>query len=1195
MDRLSIVLEVDTRTGEAAISRVNKGLDAMGAIASRAGQSAGRALGGMVNQLSSLATRAQNFSQRMNGVTIGLGAATAGLTAMAFASIHLASTLESAEIAFSTMTRSASVAHNLIKDFQRFAANTPFEFVGLVEQGKALLAYGFQAQQIIPMLTKVGDAAAALGQEKLPFITRALGQINAKGRVQAQELLQLQEAGINATKYLAEAAGMSVAEMLKKVEAGVVPAKQAIAALLAGMDKDFGGLMAKTATTLQAQLSNLKDAVDQTLAEVGAAIAPTVKQWIAAAQPMLANVKQLVEAFKELPAPVRDTTVALGGLLLVLGPLMAVLPSLVGGLGMVTGAIATTGRAVIGIGTAVPTVATALRTGMTGALIGTEAMLLRAGMAGLALTAAIVAIKGALELKDSIAQVDMFSRAWQTVSRWAHEFIGAPIVAFLTSLGAPIERVTQALRDMGKAFRDAMPQTAAEWLIPAHGAAKRLLGGLDAADRPGLGYMMGQNAANRARLGAPGMSKADLEKYKGQGELSLKQAMDAAAKESADKAETARQAKAIQTAERQTAKEVNAAMAFRLEGMAKIKADLEAERQNYRDAGTYSATVARHLNTIGFLRERNFMIDQAKDAAVASIAPRDGRLEKQYDQYRKNEAEGSGQIWDAYKSGSLGGLDEQKRVLEANKQAQLDQVDAVQAKTVEQHRAQIAQKLAIEKQYMDDVAALDVERIERERIFEIAELKARLDTMVEMKEISAEKAAAVIDARNREAARRAQNVEDAWKRDTAGAERRAAMEQARVVQDHNQKVFDSFKRQAEGVFDALLTKSQSIWSAIGNSLKTALLTAIKDVVTSRIAMTLMQMFSGVRMGGGGFSGGGGIFGSGPVGGNPMILSAMGPMAGLAGLGGMGGGIAPMGGGGGVGGPVSGGGGLFSGLAGMSGLATGLKSFFGIGGSVQLGAGMATTWGAATLGQKAGSVMKSNGAMVAGGLMALDGLRRGGMAGLGETTAGGALIGAHFGPWGAAIGAGIGFIAGLIRLGVKGQVEKTREKVRSLYGLAIDDKMAKQIIDIAKQSYGGNVDMAIRSQEVVSLLELYAQATGKPFGMQNQVRSASMVQSGGTVYQAGGYYNGSSFGLQSSLPSLSAFDRTIAATGSNAGPMAVTLSLDGRSSAAFLQGQTVNAIAGNPTAVSSAAAAGFGSSYGRGEAATSLTSPGTLIR
>ena len=68
-----------------------------------------------------------------------------------------------------------------------------------------------------------------------------------------------------------------------------------------------------------------------------------------------------------------------------------------------------------------------------------------------------------------------------------------------------------------------------------------------------------------------------------------------------------------------------------------------------------------------------------------------------------------------------------------------------------------------------------------------------------------------------------------------------------AIHEHNRQIFDSLKQQAARVFDVLLTKSQSVWKAIGNSLKTALLTAIKEVVTSRVAATLMYMFTGQKV------------------------------------------------------------------------------------------------------------------------------------------------------------------------------------------------------------------------------------------------------------------------------------------------------------------------------------------------------------
>ncbi len=116
------------------------------------------------------------------------------------------------------------------------------------------------------------------------------------------------------------------------------------------------------------------------------------------------------------------------------------------------------------------------------------------------------------------------------------------------------------------------------------------------------------------------------------------------------------------------------------------------------------------------------------------------------------------------------------------------------------------------------------------------------------------------------------------------ARQNAANRTAAMVRDHNRQLFDTSKRQAEGVFDALLTKSQSIWSAIGNSLKTALLTAIKDVVTSRVAAMLMQLFTGQKVsfasggsGGGGVLGGiGGMLGVGAV---PVFGGGGGPIPG----------------------------------------------------------------------------------------------------------------------------------------------------------------------------------------------------------------------------------------------------------------------------------------------------------------------------
>ena len=52
------------------------------------------------------------------------------------------------------------------------------------------------------------------------------------------------------------------------------------------------------------------------------------------------------------------------------------------------------------------------------------------------------------------------------------------------------------------------------------------------------------------------------------------------------------------------------------------------------------------------------------------------------------------------------------------------------------------------------------------------------------------------------------------------ARENAAIREYQTIRDENQKTFDSFKRSAEGVFDALVTKS-SVFASMGNMFKAA--------------------------------------------------------------------------------------------------------------------------------------------------------------------------------------------------------------------------------------------------------------------------------------------------------------------------------------------------------------------------------------
>src|SRR5579885_2860307 len=496
------------------------------------------------------------------------------------------------------------------------------------------------------------------------------------------------------------------------------------------------------------------------------------------------------------------------------------------------------------------------------------------------------------------------------------------------------------------------------------------------------------------------------------------------------------------------------------------------------------------------------------------------------------------------------GIEEQRAGIA--REAQLRALDATNAQTLEQKLAVEQRKAAIEVEYLTRVHEIRMRLFDLETSRMVIEEEANLKQLgYRADEIHAR--IAELTAQRDEIRRFQQEAADAA---IQGARETAAIRQAQIVRDQNQRIFDSFKRQADGIFDALLTKSQSIWSAIGNSLKTALLTAIKDVVTSRVAALLMQLFTGTRvsLAGGGASGGG----------------ALGRFGGLLGIGaapvfGQGGGPIPGGAAGGWGTPPfipSKGGGGWAGLLG------GWKDFLGFGGGVQYAPGKAVTWEAATMGQKLSALGRSNAALLGGATLAMLGLQRGGVSGLAMTTAGGALIGFKYGgPIGAAIGAGVGAVAGLVRLFVKAAQENAREKIKATYGVDIRDKgVLKQIVDIAKQGFGGNLDIAIRSQQIRELVEMYALSTGQSTsGLPATMRPVSLLQQGGSLFQS------SSGGLT--------LDR-ISGSPSAAAPTVINITVPGAKE--FFEKETVRLVVENPRAVQSAAMAATKQNAGRRE-------------
>lgn len=151
-------------------------------------------------------------------------------------------------------------AQSYLNDVKNLANSTPFLYDDLTAMSKILKTYGFQQWHMIPTLTKIGDAGAALGMgtDDMNEITTSLGRMYMGGNATREDLDILSDRGINAVQYLADAYGTDYGSMLEKISDGEVWGRRAVEIILNGMAEAFSGAMENQSLTFDGLSSTLE-------------------------------------------------------------------------------------------------------------------------------------------------------------------------------------------------------------------------------------------------------------------------------------------------------------------------------------------------------------------------------------------------------------------------------------------------------------------------------------------------------------------------------------------------------------------------------------------------------------------------------------------------------------------------------------------------------------------------------------------------------------------------------------------------------------------------------------------------------------------------------------------------------------------------------------------------------------------------
>lgn len=289
----NINVNVDTSGAESKISRIAQKINSVGK--------------GMSGGLTGILSKAGPAGLAIAGVTAAVAGLGAALGAAGDKFIGYNAKMEQTSIAFTSMLGSAQDAKIMMDQLRKFAADTPFEFEDIAPAAQQLKAFGFEARDIIPTLTAVGNASAGLGRgtEGLKQIAFVMGQIKTTGKLMGQDVMQLSQLGIPVKDILAKNLGLA-ADQLSDIGNQGISADAAIKALTEGMNERFPNMMDKMSNSFSGMMSTINDNASQILGKIGEPLFNSMKNAIGKVRDMFdtalknVNTKGLSHIFDDL-------------------------------------------------------------------------------------------------------------------------------------------------------------------------------------------------------------------------------------------------------------------------------------------------------------------------------------------------------------------------------------------------------------------------------------------------------------------------------------------------------------------------------------------------------------------------------------------------------------------------------------------------------------------------------------------------------------------------------------------------------------------------------------------------------------------------------------------------------------------------------------------------------------------------------
>lgn len=240
-------------------------------------ESVKKSIDGVNTGVNETAKNVGGLSKTLKGAAAAFGGIAIGSAILDFGknSIKAASDFETLQISFTTFLKSQDKAKTVLADLQNFSAATPFTGQEVQNAGRALLAFGEDSKNLIPVLERVGDISAGTGKN-FNELAVIYGKARTQGTLFAEDINQLTEAGVPIIQEFAKNLGVGTENVKKLASEGKIGFKDLEKAFitLTSNGGQFEGLTKKLGDSFAGRVSTLEDNFIKISRSIGTALLP---------------------------------------------------------------------------------------------------------------------------------------------------------------------------------------------------------------------------------------------------------------------------------------------------------------------------------------------------------------------------------------------------------------------------------------------------------------------------------------------------------------------------------------------------------------------------------------------------------------------------------------------------------------------------------------------------------------------------------------------------------------------------------------------------------------------------------------------------------------------------------------------------------------------------------------------------------